>query len=267
MNEAQRRKRTLSSKAFEVWWDARKDEDPRPSNPYQAYKIDLSLHAKVNSRPIWEREPNRNDVPDVDLPFSGVPSYAPAKKPPRRREAPYKSPALPKEGIAREITLQSDAMATEHGKPAPRVTVKHYEGPLTSEASVGVGRYFGVGPLVRASQGEIKVGAKGSRVQNLAAAAHETGHVIHAQDLFTAGGPKLSGIKPFQGKEHSFSDEMAATKLARGHLKKTLKPKGEYPVATWFLKGALHSYRKGWERRGSPVKVDKEGNLVSGGGL
>lgn len=264
MNEAERKRRVLRSKAFSDWWEVRQDEEPTPSNPYQAYMIDLSLHAIVDRRDVWEKLPNRRDLPEIDLPYSGVPTYAPARKPPRRREAPYKSPELPKTGIERDIILSSEAMATSHGKPAPRVIALSRSGPLTSEAAVGLGRIMGIGPLIRANQGEIRIGTKGSRATVLAAQAHETGHVIHAQDLFTTGS-KLEGLKPFKGTPSSFSDELSATKLARGHLKKTLSPKGEYPTATWFLKYGLHTYRKGWEKRGKPVKVDRSGNILSGG--
>lgn len=259
----QRKKRVLRSKAFADWWEVRREQKPVPSNPYRAYMIDLSLHAIIDRRDRWEKEPNRRDIPDVDLPQEGIPTYAPSRKPRRRRAEKERSEAIPKSGLEREVALSNLAMATSFGKPAPKVRTKKREGPLQSFANVGVGR---IGEkLYHIHGGSITVGIKGPRVQVLATAAHETGHVIHAQDLVSK--KKMEGITPFKGTRASYSDERTATKLGRQHLKKTLKSKGEYPVASWYLVYALNTYRKGWKQRGKPVKVDKQGNIISGGEL
>jgi len=271
MNAEERKKRVLKSRAFQTWWEARQDVEPVPSNPYRAYMIDLSLNAIVDRRDTWEKLPNRRDEPDVDLPERsghGVPTYAPSRKPRRRREAPYKSEAVPKSGLARDVYLSNAEMAASHGLPAPRVVTKKQSSPLTSSARVGVGRIQGEDRILTfGHQGEINVGTKGRRAVVLATAAHETGHVVHAQSL--AKGKTLKGVTPFKGIPSSMSDELMATKLARQHLKKSkaVSKKGELATGSWFLKYALDTYRKGWKTRGKPVKIGKQGTLISGGEL
>lgn len=245
MNEAERKAQILRSHAFATWWEAREHEKPLPTNPYQAYKIDLSLKAKVEDRAHWEVVPNRRDLILIDYPpYHTAPEYAPAKKPRTRNEPPYKSPELPKSGEARELTLASETMARRHGQPAPRVVLNPNMGPLSSHAQTGVGRYRYTGEVARAGGGTITIGTRGpNKIQKMATTAHETGHVIHAQNLFGIG-HKLEGARPFVASDSSYSNEHEATKLAKAELKKTLKPKGEYPKAAWYLRYALSTYSK-----------------------
>ena len=277
MNAEQRKKKVLRSKAFNDWWEVRQEVDPVPSDPYRAFMIDRSLHARVDNPKIWEKYPNRRDEPDVDLPFSGAPTYAPSRKPRRRTPRKEKSPAIPKKGLGKEAFDLTAAMAKEHGLPAPAIREHKRSGPLIGAAKVGVARLEGPRDKKTGKRtsviydighsGELRLGTKGSRATVLATAAHEEGHVIHARKTLVQK-KKIKGIPTYSAQNPTpFADELAATTIARRHLKKSkaLNKKGEMATANWFLKGALHSYRQGWKRRGKPVKVDKKGRIISGG--
>lgn len=274
MNEQERKARILRSHAFATWWEARQTEDPVPSNPYQAYMIDVSLHAKVHPHHTWQVQPNRRDLIDVDLPrgeANGVPTYAPAYKPRTRREAPEKSPELPKRGPARELTLRAEQMAIRHGIPAPTVVVGHGEGPLRSYTKTGAYR-MGGGALGFTGIQSVHIGTSGKSgkdrkptFQEIGALYHEVGHDVHAAARFGKGSPLPAGIAPFKGTPRSYSDEQAATKLARAEIKRTLPSKGGgQAIANWTLAYGLHTYRQGWKERGNPVVV-KGGKIISGG--
>ncbi len=265
----ERKKRVLNSHAFETWEAARSSEEPVPTNMYQAYMIDLSLHAKVNTRSKWENEPNRNDLIDIDFPSGGVPTWAPARKPPRRREAPYKSPEIPKSGISRDVFLAVERMTLRHGVPTPNVVPIHNEGVNRSYANTGIihigGRLAGYG------KPSAHIGVAGSggktRVVHISTALHEAGHIIHAQNLLGVGAKLPEGIAKFTGSPKNYADEQAATRLARAEMRKTLPTKGgALGVGMWDLAYGLHTYRRGWEGRGNPVRIDKKTqNILSGG--
>lgn len=277
MNAKQKRDAVLKSRAFNDWWEARQEVEPIPSDPYRAYMIDLSLHAKVDNPAIWEKQPNRRDQPDVDLPFGGTPKYAPSRKPRRRSQRKYKSPAIPKKGLGKEAHVLTSAMASEYGLPAPAIREYKSKGPLIGAAKVGVARLEGKRDKRTGKRtsvifdvghsGELRLGTKGSKATVLATAAHEEGHVIHARRTLILK-KKIKGVPAYSAKNPTpFADELAATTIARRHLKKskTLNKTGEMATANWFLSGALNSYRKGWKRRGKPVKVNKKGQVISGG--
>jgi hypothetical protein len=263
--ERLKRERILNSQAFKTWWEARQEVDPTPADPYRAYMIDKSLNAVIEPI-VWDRQPNRRDRSGVDSPREGIPTYAPAKKPPKRIEPPYKSPELPRDPSAASIHKFSGDMAANFGMVAPAVKTHREIGPLGSFARTGLGRYGGPkGEIARYSRGEIHIGVKGKLTpQKIATTAHETGHVIHAQNLFERK-PALSGLIPYSARPKVYSDEHEATKLAKQFLKKTQKPE-HYKEQAWFLRYAIGTYSKSWKLRGDPVKF-KDGKLLGGGGM
>lgn len=270
---AKKRREVMASKEFQTWFAARMTTPPVPSDPYRAFMIDRSLNAKLASKTQWQGKPNRLDNPFVDFPAghfpAGTPIYAPAQKPKRRKGEKYKSPELPKDPIERMRVLNIERMTTRHGVATP--SIFKVSGITESYARAGIGRYVGVkdSPLVRVGVGEVHIGkTKGTRstVQAVAVDFHEAGHVIHAQRTFSK--KRLEkGILPYKGTESSYTDEQAATRLARKELKKVFKKqKGAVAVGSWSLAYGLHTYRKGWKNRGKPVVIDpKTQKLLSGG--
>lgn len=270
MNESERRERTLHSKAFKDWWEVRSREEPIPSNKYQAYQIDKSLHAKIQPRPIWAIEPNRADQFKIDFPDEGVPTYAPAAKPPRRREAPEKSPELPKVGVRRELMLAAERMAQRHGIPTPTIDFTR-ESVRRSSTHTGVYQEGVQGNLKFSGRQNVRLGIAGDKdkaikVVTLGTLFHEIGHDIHARARFEVN-PQLAGIRPFSGKHKSYHDEQAATRIARTEIKRVLPTKGgAQAIANWDLREALQTYKEGWIRRGHPVKIEKGTNRILSGG-
>lgn len=259
----------MSSHAFRDWWANRSQEEPVPSNPYQAYMIDLSLSAKIENRHKWENAPNESDQIQIDFPFAGAPNYAPAHKPPQRYEPTEKSPEMPKSGLSRELQIAADEMAIKYGIPAPIVNT--FSGGINrSYARVGVGRFHG--QLIKAGGGVVNIGMRnvGERKTltpvEYGTLYHEVGHVIHAQTSVLPEGQRPKNMTNlFSASPLNYSDEHFATVFAREQIKRKLKTKGEQPIAMWDLRYALHTYQVGWKHRGKPVKIDTLGNILSGG--
>lgn len=266
--DIEKRRAVTNSRAFRTWLAARNETEPTPSDPYRAYMIDLSLDAKISEKRPWKKEPNRLDLIDVDFPYSNAPNWRnrPARKPKQRhREAPEKSPTLPKDAASRELTLAAEQMAIHYGQPAPTVRVSRGKGALSSYARTGVGALQG-GNLIRVGGGMIDIGVKGSKLspQAKAAAFHEVGHVVHAQKSFKHE-TLLAGVKPFGaglgGSKTKYADEQAAWKFADPFIA-AMPTKHAQPVARWTKAFALHTYRRGAERRGTKLKINKKGEIV-----
>lgn len=61
-----RRKNVMDSPEFHKWWENRREIQPTPSDPYRAFMIDRSLHARHYDEVSWQDYVNRSDYPPVD---------------------------------------------------------------------------------------------------------------------------------------------------------------------------------------------------------
>lgn len=252
---AKKRAAITSSADFKVWWYYRKQAPNRPADPYHAYQTDKALRApKAEDRQTWGRAPNRADY-EVDSPggYSRAPSPKPAQ--PARKQIPYKrselkseySREMPRNQWQKTVTLKIDELAQKYGQASPTIKFLPQRGSLASSARTGVGRssYFGLMPT--GNQPLIKVGisspSKGARAMQLAAAAHEAGHVFHAQMSLKPATQSLASYgvtKSYSATGHNYGDERAAWQLAEPLLKSM---KGsDQASARWLKKVALHSY-------------------------
>lgn len=64
--DAKRRSQILASDDFDKWYEARKEIQPFPSDPYRAFMIDRSLKAKSYDEDSWKDYVNRSDLHPVD---------------------------------------------------------------------------------------------------------------------------------------------------------------------------------------------------------
>lgn len=119
--------------------------------------------------------------------------------------------------------------------------------------------------MLRIGGGLIQVGGGGkSKTQKQAAMFHEVGHVVHAQATFR--GETFAGLSPYsgtRGTKQAYADEQAAWRLAEPFLA-AMPRKGVQPVGRWTKAFALHTYRRGAEIRGKPIKITKEGKIIGG---
>ncbi len=258
--EQKKKQAVLSSKKFQLWWIHRKETGNIPMNPYQAYAIDVSLAAKPATKLIdWQHRPNQSDLLGIDYPedFSQpfgqqFKQHKTQSKQERKQEREAnKSQELPRKGPEREIMLATEKLATKFGTPAPRFYQDPARGTLTSYARVGAIR-LGKDLYGNSSTPQIHVGTanKNSFAHQFAAAAHETGHTIHAQATLKG---KISGIQAmgFNMAEYSgdrasrsatYADELAAWKLGQPMLDQ-LPAKGQRPAGNWLKKYALNTYK------------------------
>ena len=245
---AAKRERVESSAAFRMWWEERKKMPHRPTDAYHAYQTDKGIKAEQAPLKEWKKAPNQSDIGSVDSP--GGYSRAPAQKPKQvpikhqqyKQETPKSTP-LPKESKRRDVTIEVEKLTQKYGVPTPEISFSN-QGSLTGKARTGVvlSRSFG---LTKLHQGKIYVGISGaSRGMRLAAAAHEAGHVIHAQQ--SAKGfvwDKKQNISPYSATHRSYADETAAWKLAEPMLKNIPRAGGQQAQARWLKAFALKTYR------------------------
>lgn len=238
--EARKKKEAvLSSKQFQDWWQERRSTQPLPTDPYRAFMIDLSLTAKIENRPEWEKQPNRSDVLDVDYPAG--------RSGPRGKRWSQNEPVVagkqPKESQIERLAVQQ--IETSRGLKKKTQFVPLKAGPLRSAALVGAGLDFSTMTPVLRGTPHAFIGVKGkSKGQRRAATAHEMGHITHAQLSFGSKEDKAKlaamGIDPY-GSQGKYYDEQTAWKLGKKSMQAL--PKGERSVAFWTQAYALKTYR------------------------
>lgn len=238
--EKARKAAILHSTKYHAWLAARQAQGNFPSDPYRAFMIDLSLAAKIESRAKWIPEPNESDLTYVDYPLVSGPLGGDHKKHgrPSKRELEleaehYKSAEMPQTPKHKKLAAMGEKLFEKHGVPAPIWDFRSNEGILGSYARVGVGvagkEYFKTGRAQTVHVGT-KEGKDKPTYAQVAATAHEAGHIIHAQMSLKGkiGDLKIEGISPYTGDRSSagkgtIADEEAAWKIGRSMMEANLK--------------------------------------------
>lgn len=210
-----RRRKVMSSVAFQTWWAARQNIHPVPADPYRAFMIDISLHARVHRREIWEHRTPRADYPSVDLP-----SWLPAPKrrlPSRKEERRFKvipRAAEPFQVTPFEVGLKQigEKMAEKYHVPMPRIFFERREGAIESAYFHGLAGIME--PFIKiGTKGQERMKSKGQEIETSGIGSqifgifeHEFGHHAHAR----------FGLEPSMAAAGKISLEFAsATKIER----------------------------------------------------
>jgi hypothetical protein len=234
--ELERKKKeiVIASAQFREWWEARSSVDPQPSDPYRAFMIDKSLFAKPpRTRVEWEQQPNRRDI------IADYPQYA-GRKAELERYGPKEKVPVRK---IRAVESVGASMSERAGMKKPSL-IPLKQGYLVSRAYVGKIRAGGE-LLETGSHKRAEIGMKGASEMVRSTAAHEYGHIAHAN--MTAEELQKMGLKEYQGqrtsREKTYMDEAAAWKLARPEIMKIPSKKGKRAKAFWLQGFALKTYR------------------------
>jgi hypothetical protein len=230
-----RRRKIMTSQRFHDWWAARRGIHPVPADPYRAYMIDKSLHAKIHRKEVWQYRTNRADYPPVDLP-TWVP--APKRRMPTRKEerrfATVPRAAVPFEATEFEKGLGKlgEEMAEHYHVPRVKVYYERGEGVLESAYFHG---------LAGIMEPYVKIGTKGQaglgvQKQIFSGLTHEVGHHVHAK----------FGLEPSLAAAGKMSLEFAtAPKIAREQkaweFADPFMRQGR-PIQKWLKKYALGTY-------------------------
>lgn len=249
-NAAAKRAAILASPAFRLWWEARQDIAPVPSDPYRAFMIDIGLNARVLPKEYWENRTNRSDYPPVDLP-SGVPSSK--RRPPSRKQmkrwkkVPKAAQPLVLTPYEQKLVKMIREEEETYHLPATKIRIE----PRLRYSYAA--KLFGQ-PMILIPKEHVAVAEKkrgGSQEQVEASILHEFGHHAHAaySGVGKLGGemrgaltPVIAG-RPFKiigtSREIRLGEERVAWDIAK-KVRKTKKPWS--PHAAWLKKYALGTY-------------------------
>lgn len=250
----------MASPAFNHWLSHRIKQSPRPSDPYRAYMIDLSLHAgKPKKVEQWQKEPNRLDISGIDTPMFATgnefPIFSPAPKPKGRREGrkPQKKGVTyaiptPKATHEREIVQLIQGAAMKYNTAPPQIEVG------TAKADSPRAQNFfapAINPFTgRINGGLINVQGGGSRASAIAVAAHETGHYVHAnaspEDLRKQGHNVRYRVKADRrgGSAETFAIEATASRIGKSLPAFKRLPVQDQIKGKWAMRTWLETYRR-----------------------
>lgn len=242
-----------------MWYRHRIKESPRPSDPYRAYMIDLSLNAgKPKKIEAWQKEPNRHDISKIDTPMfatgSEFPIFSPAPKPrgrregrkPQRKGVTYAVPES-KPTHQKEIVHLIETSVMKYNTAAPQIVIEKGRSVTSNRNFFSPARNPYTGKI---HGGLINVQGEGRRGTTIAIAAHETGHFIHANaspEVLKAEGHNVQyRVKSERrgGSAETFAIERTATKIGASLPAMQKLPKQEKAAGLWALRMYSETYRR-----------------------